>query len=121
MPPTPHPVEITLHRDARTLELVFDDGAAFTLPCEYLRVYSPSAAVQGHHGEGGVLQTGKAGVNIDELRPVGHYALKIVFDDGHKSGLFTWPYLYTLGREHAERWQDYLDRLARVGQSRHAN
>ncbi|MCK9530222.1 MAG: DUF971 domain-containing protein [Gammaproteobacteria bacterium] len=119
MPDTPHPVEIILHRAARTLEIAFDDGARFTLPCEYLRIHSPSAEVQGHHGAGAVLQVGKAEVNIEELRPIGHYALKIVFDDGHRSGLFTWAYLYQLGREQARLWQNYLDRLAVAGQSRH--
>jgi DUF971 family protein len=112
------PVEITLHRQRRLLEIAFDDGARFELPCEYLRVYSPSAEVQGHHNEGAVLQLGKEDVNITELKQIGHYALKIFFDDNHKSGLFTWNYLYDLGQNHAAHWQDYLDRLEQAGHQR---
>lgn len=116
----PLPTEITLHRPSRRLAVAFDDGARFELPCEYLRVYSPSAEVQGHHGVGAKLQVGKAEVNIRELQQVGNYALKVFFDDGHRSGLFTWRYLYDLGAHFEVYWQDYLDRLAAAGQTRAA-
>lgn len=112
------PVEITLHSKRRSLELLFDDGARFDLPCEYLRVYSPSAEVQGHHNEGAVLQVGKEDVNITDMKQVGHYALKIFFDDNHKSGLFTWNYLYDLGQNQESHWQDYLQRLEVAGHRR---
>ena len=115
-----YPVEITLHSKRRMLELLFDDGARFELPCEYLRVYSPSAEVQGHHNVGAVLQLGKEEVNITELKQIGHYAVKIFFDDQHKSGLFTWNYLYDLGQNYEGRWQDYLNRLQKAGHSRRA-
>ena len=120
MPFTPshQPVDITLHQKRRLLEIAFNDGSRFELPCEYLRVYSPSAEVQGHHNVGAVLQVGKEEVNITELRQVGHYALKIFFDDKHKSGLFTWNYLYQLGQEYQQRWQDYLQRLHQAGHQR---
>jgi len=119
---TPHsavPTEITLHRASRMLELRFDDGAHYQLPCEYLRVYSPSAEVRGH---GGPIQTvpGKRAVNIVGIEPVGHYAVKLVFDDGHDSGLYAWDMLYELGRDQARNWQDYLDRLAAANLSRDA-
>ena len=114
------PVEVTLHRKQRMLELAYDDGARFELPCEYLRVYSPSAEVQGHHGEGAVLQVGKEEVNITEMKQIGLYAVKIFFDDKHKSGLFTWNYLYDLGENKEVRWQDYLNRLEQAGHQRKA-
>ena len=114
------PVEVTLHRKQRMLELVYDDGARFELPCEYLRVYSPSAEVQGHHGEGAVLQVGKEEVNITVMKQIGLYAVKIFFDDKHKSGLFTWNYLYDLGENKEVRWQDYLNRLEQAGHHRKA-
>ena len=114
------PVEITLHQGRRLLEVGFSDGSRFELPCEYLRVYSPSAEVQGHHNVGAVLQVGKEEVNITELRQVGHYALKIFFDDNHKSGLFTWNYLYELGQNYQQHWQDYLQRLQQAGHQRKA-
>ena len=91
------PTDIKLHQRSRKLELVFDDGRTFTLSCEYLRVHSPSAEVRGHGPEQGVLQTGKEGVNIRDVEPVGNYAVKLVFDDGHDTGLYTWDYLYELG------------------------
>ena len=113
-----HPLEVTLHSKQRMLELRFDDGAHFELPCEYLRVYSPSAEVQGHHNKGAVLQLNKEDVNITEIKQIGHYAVKIFFDDKHKSGLFTWNYLYDLGENREARWQDYLDRLQQAGHQR---
>lgn len=112
------PVAVTLHRKQRMLELTFDDGERFELPCEYLRVYSPSAEVQGHHNKGAVLQLGKEEVNITELKQIGHYAVKIFFDDKHKSGLYTWNYLYDLGVNREARWQDYLNRLQQAGHQR---
>ncbi|PXX48071.1 MULTISPECIES: gamma-butyrobetaine hydroxylase-like domain-containing protein [Aquitalea] len=110
--------EITLHAVSRTLEISFDDGACFQLPAEYLRVYSPSAEVRGHGAGQEVLQVGKRHVGITALEPVGHYALKITFDDGHDSGLYSWTYLYELGAQQQAYWQDYLNRLAAAGASR---
>jgi len=115
---TPLPVEIQLHQNSRLLEIAFDSGERFSLPCEYLRVYSPSAEVRGHGAGEGVLQVGKRSVNIVDIVQVGHYAIKLVFDDGHDSGLYSWDYLYALGREQATCWQDYLHRLAAAGASR---
>lgn len=114
----PSPVEIALHQQSRILEIAYDDGARFHLPCEYLRVYSPSAEVRGHTPDQAKLQIGKEQVNIDDLQQIGHYAVKIVFDDGHKSGLFDWQYLYKLGRAWQPLWLDYLERLRAVGRSR---
>ena len=102
------------------LELSFDDGSRFELPCEYLRVYSPSAEVAGHHNKRRVLQVGKERVNVAEIRQVGMYAVKLVFDDGHKSGLYTWAYLYELGANYAAYWADYLQRLPDAGPQREA-
>lgn len=112
------PVEITLHSKRRVLEIAFDNDARFELPCEYLRVYSPSAEVQGHHNEGAVLQVGKEEVNITDMQQIGQYALKIFFDDKHKSGLFTWNYLYDLGQNYDSHWADYLRRLEEAGHQR---
>ena len=95
-----------------------DDGARFDLPCELLRVYSPSAEVRGHWGQGAKLQLDKQDVNISEIQPVGAYAIKISFDDGHDSGLYDWAYLYDLGKKQALHWNDYLQRLAEAGHSR---
>ncbi|WP_426414957.1 gamma-butyrobetaine hydroxylase-like domain-containing protein [Aestuariirhabdus sp. LZHN29] len=112
------PVDIKLHRKSRILELTYGDGSRFELSCEYLRVHSPSAEVRGH-GEGQeTLQTGKINVNLKELVPVGNYALKLVFDDGHDSGLYDWNYLRDLGENHDLHWQHYLDRLDQAGASR---
>ena len=114
----PRPTDIVLHRKSHLLEVAFDDGARFELPAELLRVYSPSAEVRGHMGKGARLQLDKQDVNIVELRPVGHYAVKIVFDDGHDSGLFDWRYLYDLGRKQAVYWTRYLDKLREIGHRR---
>ncbi|CBL45936.1 Protein of unknown function (DUF971) [gamma proteobacterium HdN1] len=115
------PVEINLNREARTLELVYTNGERHTLSCEYLRVHSPSAEVRGHgHGEG-VLQVGKKFVNINALEPIGNYAVKIAFDDGHDTGLFSWTYLLELGRQHETMWKIYLDRLTEAGAKREPN
>lgn len=110
--------EITLHAVSRTLDISYEDGARFQLPAEYLRVYSPSAEVRGHGAGQEVLQVGKRQVAITALEPVGHYALKITFDDGHDSGLYSWSYLYELGMQQTAYWQDYLNRLAAAGASR---
>ncbi len=114
------PTEIVLQKTARQLCVVFSDGAQFALPCEYLRVYSPSAEVRGHGVGQEVLQTGKRDVNIVAVEPVGQYAVKLVFSDGHDSGLYDWDYLYRLGQHQADYWQQYLDRLAQAGASRDA-
>lgn len=119
-PSTPVPTEIALDQTARVLELSFEDGSRHRLPCEFLRVYSPSAEVRGHSPEQAVLQVGKRDVNIVAVEPVGHYAVKLVFDDGHDSGLYSWDYLDELGRRRDELWQDYLQRLAQAGASRDA-
>ena len=118
--PTPRPTEIKLHQRSRVLELHFDDGLECNLTCEYLRVYSPSAEVRGHGPGQEVLQTGKEDVGIDQLTPSGNYAVKIAFDDGHDSGIFTWSYLHELGINYEAYWQDYLDRLADAGHQRKA-
>jgi DUF971 family protein len=115
---TPKPTDIVLHSQSHRLEITFDDGARFEYPCEFLRVYSPSAEVRGHWGQGAKLQVDKQDVNIVELRPVGQYAVKIVFDDGHGSGLYDWRYLYDLGRKQAVYWTEYLDRLREAGHER---
>jgi DUF971 family protein len=112
------PTEIRLKRVERLLELSFDDGASFRLPAEYLRVESPSAEVQGHSPSQKQLVPGKSGVGIRGVEPVGNYAIRILFDDGHDTGIFSWRYLYTLGAEQQTRWQAYLAALAQAGKSR---
>ncbi|MDO6459281.1 DUF971 domain-containing protein [Granulosicoccaceae sp. 1_MG-2023] len=116
----PVPTDICLHRQSRLLELTFDDGFRCQLPCEYLRVYSPSAEVRGHGPGQEVLQTGKEDVAIDDIKPVGNYAVKLVFDDGHDSGLYDWDYLYSLGQNQQANWENYLQRLAAAGVERKA-
>ena len=116
----PHPTEIRVRQQTRVLEIAFDDGTRFELPCELLRVYSPSAEVRGHFGKGAKLVLGKENVTITDVRPVGSYAIKIVFDDGHDSGLFDWRYLYDLGRRQALLWTQYLERLHEAGYQRKA-
>lgn len=111
----PRPTDIKLHQKSRFLELAFDDGYTCQLTCEYLRVHSPSAEVQGHGPGQEVLQVGKENVGIDQISPTGNYAIKIHFDDGHDTGLYTWDYLYTLGQRQEQNWQAYLDRLAAAG------
>jgi DUF971 family protein len=117
---SPLPTAVTLHQASRVLELTFDDGSTFRLPCEYLRVYSPSAEVRGHGPGQETLQTGKRDVGITTLETVGHYALRPSFSDGHDTGIYSWDYLYDLGARHHELWQDYLARLADAGQTRDA-
>ena len=115
------PTQINLHKVSRVLELSFEDGSHFELPAEYLRVYSPSAEVQGHGPGQEVLQIGKEDVGIDNIEPIGHYAIKLIYDDNHDSGIYSWSYLHELGVTYAERWQDYLDKLAAAGHSRRAD
>ena len=112
------PTEITLHQKSKTLEVAFDDGARFRLPFEFLRVLSPSAEVRGHGPGQEVLQVGKRDVVLTGIEPVGSYALKLTFDDGHDSGLYTWQYLHELGRNQQQLWQDYLQQLEEAGESR---
>lgn len=111
----PHPLAIKSRTRSRLLEIRFDDGAVFELPYEYLRVFSPSAEVRGHGPGQEQLQLGKHEVGIKRIEPVGSYAVRLVFDDGHDSGLYTWDYLHELGRRHGENWQQYLARLADLG------
>ncbi|MCS6779485.1 MAG: DUF971 domain-containing protein [Geminicoccaceae bacterium] len=114
----PWPIEIRVKRAERVLEIDFDDGASFVLPAELLRVESPSAEVQGHTPAQKVTVAGKRDVGIRALEPVGNYAVRIVFDDGHDTGIYAWSYLYRLGRERERIWQAYLDALAAKGLSR---
>ena len=114
----PHPTDIQVHRQSRFLDIAFDDGSHFALPCEYLRVYSPSAETRGHTPATAKLETGKELVNIDRIDPVGNYAIKIYFDDGHNSGLYDWKYLYNLGKFQDQLWQVYLEKLASIGYQR---
>lgn len=117
---TPIPTALKLKRASRILEATFSDGSTFELPAEYLRVYSPSAEVKGHGPGEGVLVTGKRNVNIDSIEPVGRYAVKLVFDDGHDTGLYTWEKLYELGSEYEQKWARYLERLEKAGEPRPA-
>jgi DUF971 family protein len=115
---SPRPVELNLHQASRVLDISFDDGRAFSLPCEYLRVFSPSAEVRGHGPGQEVLQVGKRAVNIDAIEPVGMYAVKLAFTDGHDTGIYSWDYLYDLGERYDANWHTYLQRLAQAGKSR---
>ena len=117
---TPSPQSITLHGASRVLEVGFSDGSTFRLPFELMRVYSPSAAVQGHGPGQEVLQTGKREVDVVSLEPVGNYAVKPTFSDGHDSGIFSWDYLYFLGTQQAQLWEDYERRLREAGTDRDA-
>mgnify|MGYP001821562419 CR=1 FL=1 len=112
------PTGIQLHTRSRELELDYGDNEAYRLSCEYLRVYSPSAEVRGHGPGQEVLQTGKQHVAITAIKPVGNYALQLVFDDGHDTGLYSWDYLYQLCLEQERRWQAYLEQLQQAGASR---
>ena len=116
----PRPTDIKLHQVSRLLEIRFDDGAHFQLPCEYLRVFSPSAEVRGHGPGQEVLQTGKEDVNIMAIEPVGNYAVRLVFSDGHHTGLYSWEVLYDLGIHQESNWQRYLQRLTEAGYRRKA-
>ncbi len=112
------PTDMKFHQQSRKLEIVFDNGQAFELPYEFLRVYSPSAEVRGHGLAEPILQVGKRHVNVSHVEPAGEYALKISFDDGHDSGLYSWEYLHHLGVEYPQLWQQYLQRLEQAGASR---
>ncbi len=112
------PTDIRLHQKSRVLEVIFDNGAEFRLPCEFLRVHSPSAEVQGHGVGQETLQVGKEAVNITEIEPVGAYAVKLHFDDGHNTGLFSWEFLYRVGQNQEAMWQSYLQRLTDAGHER---
>jgi DUF971 family protein len=112
------PTEINLHQVTRVLDVKFEDGRAFSLPVEYLRVFSPSAEVRGHGPGQEVLQLGKRGVNISAIDPVGMYAVKFVFTDGHDTGIYSWEYLYELGEKQESNWKTYLARLQAAGKSR---
>ena len=117
---TPVPQDITVHGSSRVLAVSFSDGASFRIPFELMRVYSPSAEVQGHGPGQEVLQTGKRLVELEGLEPIGNYAIKPTFSDGHDSGLFTWEYLYFLGSEQDQLWADYERRLQAAGTDRDA-
>ncbi len=117
----PIPTEIKLHKQSRQLEITFDNEDNFHYSCEYLRVYSPSAEVQGHGPGQGKLQVGKEDVNIEKIEPVGNYAICLHFDDGHHTGLYSWETLYNLGKNQAHYWQQYLQRLEEAGHQRKEN
>ncbi len=115
------PTQIQLHQQSRILEIAFENGETFKLSCEYLRVYSPSAEVMGHGPGEGVLQVGKEDVNIVAIEPVGNYAVKLVYDDSHGSGIYSWDYLHELGVNRDRYWQRYLERLEAAGHERKVN
>src|SRR5262245_49871153 len=117
---TPTPTALTAHGRSRVLEVSFSDGASFRIPFELMRVYSPSAEVQGHGPGQEVLQTGKRDVLLESLEPIGNYAVKPVFSDGHESGIFSWDYLYHLGADQETLWADYERRLKEAGVPRDA-
>ena len=117
---TPQPTSITVHQQSRVLEVGFADGAEFRIPFELMRVYSPSAEVQGHGPGQEVLQTGKREVGLKGLEPIGNYAVQPSFSDGHDTGIFSWDYLYFLGSQQGELWRKYEDRLRDAGMSRDA-
>lgn len=119
-PNSPRPTEILLHQATRKLEIAFDDGTHCMLSCEFLRVYSPSAEVRGHGIGQETLQTGKQAVNITGIEPVGNYAVRLNFSDGHNTGLYSWDYLYDLARNYDALWLEYLGRLAAAGVQRDA-
>ena len=112
------PTEINFHQKSHMLEITFDDGKTFELSSEYLRVYSPSAEVQGHGPGQEVLQVGKQDINITKIEPVGHYAVQLSFDDNHDTGIYSWDTLYNLGENHATLWPEYLKRMEEAGHKR---
>ena len=114
----PWPTELRLHKDRRTLTIAFDSGEAFDLSAEYLRVHSPSAEVQGHSPDERKTVGGKQSVAILEIVPIGNYAVRLMFDDLHSTGIYSWDYLHALGRDRDTNWQDYLDELAGKGLAR---
>jgi DUF971 family protein len=109
------PLDIKIRTASRIVDISFDDGSRFALPFEYLRVFSPSAEVKGHGGGEGILQTGKQNVGITGVEPIGNYAIRLLFDDGHNTGLYSWSLLYELGRDHVKNWNRYLERCAAAG------
>ena len=115
---TPTPTEINLHKQSKILEIAFADGSRFELPFEFLRVFSPSAEVRGHGPGQETLQVGKKHVDIAAVEPVGHYAVVLVFDDQHNTGIYSWDYLYDLGKHQDVYWQEYLRRMEAAGESR---
>ena len=115
---TPQPTEIKLHQKSRVLEISCADGKTFRLPCEFLRVYSPSAEVRGHGPGQEVLQLGKENVNITHIEPVGSYAVCLFFDDEHNTGIYSWDYLHNLGINQQQMWEQYLARLEKAGKKR---
>jgi len=114
----PLPTEITLHQASRLLEIAYSDGSQFKLPCEFLRVYSPSAEVRGHGPGQEVLQTGKKEVTVTAIEPVGQYAIQLKFSDGHDTGIYSWDLLYDYGRNQPAMWENYLQRLKEANASR---
>ncbi len=118
--PVPAPTEIRLRKKSRILEVAYPDGARYELPCEYLRVFSPSAEVRGHGPSQAVLVIGKESVGIRAIDPVGHYAVRLTFDDGHDSGLYSWAYLRELGENREANWTDYLEKIRAAGVQRKA-
>jgi DUF971 family protein len=117
-PDSPRPTDIRLHQKSRLLEITFDDNTTCMLSCEFLRVYSPSAEVRGHGPGQETLQIGKEDVNITAISPVGHYAVKLTFSDGHDTGLYSWDYLYELASHYEALWRDYIGRLEMAGVKR---
>jgi len=115
------PTELNLHRDSRVLEISFDNGEHYNLSCEYLRVFSPSAEVRGHGPGQETLQLGKEEVNIEQITPVGNYAVCLHFDDGHNTGIYSWDTLYDLGSNQQENWKSYLAALEQAGHKRKAD
>ena len=115
---TPTPTEIKLHQKSRVLEITYADGKTFNLPCEFLRVHSPSAEVRGHGPGQEVLQAGKQAVSISRIEPIGTYAVQLYFSDGHDTGIYSWDLLYDYGARQQELWEIYLHRLAAAGASR---
>ena len=114
----PRPSDITLHQQSNMLDVTFDDGTRFSMPVEYLRVYSPSAEVRGHGPGQEVLQVGKRNVGVTAIEPIGMYAVKLVLSDGHDTGIYSWEYLHDLGTKHESNWRTYLARLQQAGKSR---
>jgi DUF971 family protein len=112
---TPQPIEIKIRTESRVLDVCFDDGSRYELPFEYLRVFSPSAEVKGHGAGEGTLQIGKERVGITGVEPIGNYALRLLFDDGHNTGLYSWSLLHELGRDQRTNWQRYLERCRAAG------
>lgn len=115
---TPSPTALTVHKQSRTLEIAFDSGETFELPFEFLRVHSPSAEVRGHGAGQEVLQTGMRNVLLTDVQPMGNYAVQLTFSDGHNSGIYSWDYLYSIGKRKEQLWEDYLRQLEAAGYTR---